>query len=73
MEAFDFPHALEKSSMDRQFGDARYTSIFVEDRMKGFGGYELMRIRNGNKTRIAQVLYWDACRQFFVNLPPVLC
>lgn len=53
--------------MDRQFGEARYSSTLVRDQVDGFVGYDLMRIQGGYSTHIARVLFWDACGQFFVE------
>jgi hypothetical protein len=53
--------------MKQTHGDAQYTSSFVEDHEKSFGGYELLRFRNGKEDRIATVLFWDATGQFFVE------
>ena len=48
-------------------GDRQYISSFVEDRVDGFGGYELLRIHNGKQERVATVIFWDAMGQFFVE------
>ena len=53
--------------MDRQYGEARYTSSMVRDRVDGYVGYDLVRIQDGNSNRIARVLFWDACGQFFAE------
>lgn len=53
--------------MDRTHGDAHYRSSFVEDQEKGFGGYELVRVRDGKEDRVATILFWDAAGQFYVE------
>ena len=53
--------------MKHTYGDAQYRSSFVEDHEKGFGGYELLRLRDGREDRVATVLFWDATGQFFVE------
>lgn len=53
--------------MKQTHGDAQYRSSFVEDHEKGFGGYELLRLRDGREDRVATVLFWDAAGQFFVE------
>ena len=53
--------------MDRQYGQYRYQSRFVEDRQDGFAGYRLMRTLSGDSKDIAQVTYWDAVGQFFIE------
>jgi len=51
--------------MDRQYGDARYHSLFVEDPIDGFAGYRLVRTRFGESKDVAQVTFWDAAGQFY--------
>lgn len=53
--------------MKRIFGDAQYTSYFVEDLKQGFAGYELLRSRGGKEEHVATVLFWDAMGHFFVE------
>lgn len=53
--------------MDRQYGDARYTSCMIEDRKEGYIGLELRRLRHGISDRIARILFWDASGQFSVE------
>jgi hypothetical protein len=53
--------------MDRKFGDYHFTSSAIADNNQGFAGLELNRISGGTSDRIATVLYWDACGQFFVE------
>jgi hypothetical protein len=50
--------------MDREYGDARYTSRKVEDRVAGFVGFDLWRSHHGHDACVARVLFWDACGQF---------
>jgi hypothetical protein len=48
--------------MDRDYGDAHYTSCMVEDRPDGYAEYDLVRVRRGKSCRVARILYWDAER-----------
>jgi hypothetical protein len=53
--------------MDKEYGDSRYQSRFVEDRQEGFAGYRLMRTRFGESKDVAQVTFWDAAGQFYIE------
>ena len=53
--------------MNRDYGDANYSTLRVEENLQGYAGLELYRIRQGKKDRIARVLFWDAAGQFFVE------
>lgn len=53
--------------MNRQYGEYRYESLFVQDLKDGFAGLELYRQRRDDRERVASVIYWDACGQFFVE------
>jgi hypothetical protein len=53
--------------MDRQFGEYRYVSSFVRDCQEGYAGLEMYRHANGKNERVATVIFWDACGQFFVE------
>lgn len=53
--------------MDRDYGDAHYLSLFVEDRKRGMAGLELHRARAGRQDRVARILLWDASGQFSVE------
>jgi hypothetical protein len=60
--------------MNRDYGNAHYTTFSVNDRIEGCAGLELYRIINGEKKRVARVIFWDASGQFFfetfnVDLP----
>ncbi len=53
--------------MNREYSDARYASNKVEDRTEGFVGFELARVRCGNRSCLARILFWDASGQFSVE------
>lgn len=53
--------------MNRQFGDAHFTSIRIEDRVEGYEGYDLARIRRGKNDLVARIIFWDASGQFTVE------
>jgi hypothetical protein len=53
--------------MNREYGDACYSTISVQNDQDGYAGLELHRISSGKDERIATVLFWDACGQFFVE------
>jgi hypothetical protein len=55
--------------LDRHYGDARYTSVLIEDRAEGSVGYGLVRIQQGVSRQMARILYWDASGQFAVEIP----
>ena len=52
--------------MNRDYGNARYTTCSVDDRKQGSAGLlELYRELNGKRDRVARILFWDSCGQFF--------
>ncbi len=56
--------------MDKVYADARYSSCRVQDLEQGYVGLELMRASrqgDGSKQRIARVVYWESCGEFFVE------
>ena len=53
--------------MDRQFGDVRYWSVYVTDSTDGFAGMRLHRERRGKPEVAAEVIFWDAAGQYFVQ------
>jgi hypothetical protein len=53
--------------MDRDWGESHYTSVFVEDKTDGFGGFELYQSFDGKKKKVASVIFWDACGQYCVE------
>ena len=54
-------------NMDCRHGYEHYTSSFVQDNENGSVGMELYRTISGNKSKVAQVLYWDAAGQFYLQ------
>jgi hypothetical protein len=53
--------------MNRTYAESRFSSAYVEDLKEGFAGMELHRSCGGDHCRVARILYWDACGQFFVE------
>ncbi len=53
--------------MERQFGHTRYWTIFMEDRKAGNAGFRLHGESFGKTYVAAEVIYWDACGQFYVE------
>lgn len=53
--------------MNRRYGEAQYASNLIKDDAQGFIGFELHQILNGERIRVAQVVYWDASGQFTVQ------
>ncbi|HEX4144055.1 MAG TPA: hypothetical protein VHY91_11015 [Pirellulales bacterium] len=50
--------------MDREYGNARYSTCKVEDPSEGYVGFDLLRSQSGKKDRVARILFWDADGQF---------
>jgi hypothetical protein len=53
--------------MNRQYGESKYWSSFVDGNREGFARLELYRERDAEVSRVAAVTYWDACGQYFVE------
>jgi len=53
--------------MDRQFADARYWTEYVANDTDGFAGLRLHRERRGKTKVAAEVIFWDAVGQYFVQ------
>lgn len=53
--------------MNRQYGRARFRTIFVEDRKGGSASLLLHRESEGLVTVAAEMIYWDAAGQFYVE------
>ena len=53
--------------MNTQFGRDRFWTSFVEDHKDGFAGVRLHREVDGQPSLAAEVLFWDAMGQFFVQ------
>lgn len=53
--------------MDRQHGEARFTSQRIEDPFEGWIGYELVRVQHSDNICVARILFWDASGQFSVE------
>ena len=60
-------HPRKHFSMNRQYGEVRFTSSMIEDHAEGFVGYDLIRNRHGKSDRVARIVYWDASGQFSVE------
>ena len=50
--------------MNRNYGNAYYTTQPVDDKLDGYSGLELYRSRKERKDRVARVVFWDASGQF---------
>jgi len=59
--------SLGVTIMDRQFADARYWTEYVADNTDGFAGLRLHRERRGKTNIAAEVIFWDAVGQYFVQ------
>lgn len=57
--------------MDRDYAQHRYTTKVVGDDRAGYAGLELyqtlLRDPADGPRRVAQVIYWDAVGQFFIE------
>ncbi|MDZ4289323.1 MAG: hypothetical protein U0984_15260 [Prosthecobacter sp.] len=53
--------------MDRQYGEAQYTSILASDLKRGGMGVELTRICRGKQAVVAEVFFWDAGGTFTIE------
>lgn len=53
--------------MDVSFPNTPYVYRLIEDIEGGMIGYELYRLEDGKEILNAQVFYWDASGQFFVE------
>lgn len=53
--------------MNRDYGNANYTGLPVENRLVGYAGLNLFRTINGEKSHVVRILYWDASGQFFIE------
>jgi hypothetical protein len=53
--------------MNRLWGEFQYSSVYVDEKKDGFCGLELYCASKGENQRVASVIYWDACGQFFVE------
>ena len=56
-----------KTHMNRKSGDIQYSSVYVDDKTDGFCGFELHCASGGETQRVASVIFWDACGQFFIE------
>jgi hypothetical protein len=53
--------------MKRIHGRYEFESTFVEDRRDGWGGYDLYRLENDDKQRVARIVFWDAAGEFVLE------
>ena len=53
--------------MNRNLGQAHYSTSYVEDKEAGCSGLELYKTIQGKRERVASVIFWDACGQFCVE------
>jgi hypothetical protein len=57
---------LYSNSMDRQYSIYRYSTRLVHDNKEGNSALELhMTRKDGTVDRVARVVFWDACGDFF--------
>jgi len=51
-----------------QWADSSYATKRIEDNKAGFAGLELHRTsRDGQMSRVATIIFWDAMGQFFLE------
>ena len=53
--------------MKRIHGRFEFKSEYVEDRRDGWGGFDLYRIENDKKDRVARIAFWDAAGEFVLE------
>ena len=53
--------------MRRVHGRLEFTSEYVEDRDDGWGGFDLYRLENDQKQRVARIVFWDAAGEFVLE------
>ena len=53
--------------MNSQHGEARFWTTFAEDHQQGFAGVRLHRESAGHTGVAAEVIFWDAAGQFYVQ------
>lgn len=53
--------------MDTQLADARYWTVYIADNTDGFAGMRLHRERRGKTEVAAEVIFWDAAGQYFIQ------
>lgn len=51
--------------MKRDYSNAHYSTLSVNDRKEGYAALELLRTIKGETKRVARVVFWDASGQFF--------
>jgi hypothetical protein len=54
--------------MNRKHAGAQYTTRLVANKNAGSAGVELYCEIDGVTTRVAQILFWDASGQFFLEV-----
>ena len=54
-----------EAGMNRNHGNALYTTLSLNDRKEGYVAIELYRATKEAKMRVARIVFWDAAGQFF--------
>ena len=54
-------------SVKRIHGRFEFESAYVEDRRDGWGGFDLYRLENDQKQRVARIVFWDAAGEFVLE------
>ncbi len=57
----------KEQPMDRQYADARYTTVAISNNDDGYSGLELVCSSKSSVDRVANIIFWDASGQFFVQ------
>ncbi len=52
--------------MNRQYGEAYFSSVIASDLKRGGMGIELTRTCRGQKSLVAEVFFWDASGTFTI-------
>jgi len=53
--------------MDRDHARDRYVTALVNNNQDGFSSLELFCTRDGTRSRVARVIFWDAAGQFYLE------
>jgi hypothetical protein len=53
--------------MKRIHGRFEFESVYAEDRRDGWGGFDLYRLEDDKKQRVARIVFWDAAGEFVLE------
>ena len=53
--------------MNTQHAGTRFWTLFLEDAQAGFSGLRLLKEQAGQQSFAAEVIFWDAAGQFYVQ------